>query len=157
MQSVLTPQQALEWMKYKVKTIHGISEANYNGTNFEPLFGTGQQGSGASPAVWLSLVVILLHTLDRLVPKRMSFSTPNWQHIQHERHTDAYVDDTSLGFTDPYTVFSYEELINHFQSVAQTWSDLLEYSGGSIKFLEVLMVCHLLGMGKGQALTTQGS
>ena len=51
--------EALEFMKYQVKTIHGITEDNYHGTIFAPLFGTGQ-GSGASPAVWLILVVILL-------------------------------------------------------------------------------------------------
>ena len=55
--------EALQFMKYTIKTIYGISEENYAGTPFEPLFGTGQ-GSGASPAVWLTLVVLLLHTLD---------------------------------------------------------------------------------------------
>lgn len=130
--AISTHANALKWMKYKVKTIYGISEDNYSGTEFEPLFGTGQ-GSGASPAVWLSLVVILLHTLDRLIPERMSFSTPNGK-IQHERLTDAYVDDTSLGFTDHQSALNYEELINRLQSVAQTWSDLLELSGGTLNF-----------------------
>lgn len=130
--AVCTHAHALEWMKYKVKTIYGISEDNYSGTEFEPLFGTGQ-GSGASPAVWLTLVVILLHTLDRLVPERMSLSTPNGI-IQHDRLTDAYVDDTSLGFTDHDCLFNYNELIQRLQSIAQTWSDLLEISGGSLNF-----------------------
>jgi hypothetical protein len=43
--------QALEMMKYTVKTIYGISEKKYTkGTPFKPFFGTGQ-GIGASPAV----------------------------------------------------------------------------------------------------------
>ena len=42
--------EALQFMRYTVKTVYGISEANYSGTIFEPLFGTGQV-SGASPAV----------------------------------------------------------------------------------------------------------
>jgi hypothetical protein len=67
---------ALQFMKYVVKTIHGASEANYHGTIFAPLFGTGQ-GSGASPAAWLSLVVILLQTMDRIIPDRINFSPPN--------------------------------------------------------------------------------
>ena len=50
-------------MKYMVKTVYGVSESNYTGTPFAPLFGTGQ-GSGASPAVWLSLVILPLHTFD---------------------------------------------------------------------------------------------
>jgi hypothetical protein len=65
--------EALQFMQYTVKTVYGILENNYHGTAFEPLFGTGQ-GSGASPSVWLTLVVILLHTLDRLVPDRMNFA-----------------------------------------------------------------------------------
>ena len=55
--------EALQFMKYTVKTMYGVSESNYHGTIFEPLFGTGQ-GSGASPSAWLSLVVLLLQTLD---------------------------------------------------------------------------------------------
>jgi hypothetical protein len=63
---------SLELMKYSVKTVYGISDTTYSGTPVEPLFGTGQ-GSGASPAVWLTLVVVLLNTLYRIVPDRMSF------------------------------------------------------------------------------------
>jgi hypothetical protein len=57
---------ALHFMKYTVKTIYGISEDNYHSTAFAPLFGTGQ-GSGASPLVWLTLVVLMLNTLDRIL------------------------------------------------------------------------------------------
>ena len=74
--SVNTHATCLNFMRYTVKTIHGIFEANYHGTPFEPLFGTGQ-GSGASPAVWLSLVVILMNTLDRVIPSRMTFVSPD--------------------------------------------------------------------------------
>ena len=57
-------------MRYMGKTIYSISEESYQGRLFEPLFGTGQ-GIGASPSVWLSsLVLILLQTLDRLIPDR---------------------------------------------------------------------------------------
>ncbi|KAI2492147.1 hypothetical protein MHU86_22412 [Fragilaria crotonensis] len=52
-QSVQTHADVLRLMHYTVKTVHGVSENNYSGTAFEPLFGTGQ-GSGASPAAWLS-------------------------------------------------------------------------------------------------------
>ena len=78
--------QALEMMKYTVKTVFGISENNYKGTPFEPLFGTGQ-GSGASPAVWLTLVVLLLDTLDRLITSRMTFSSPDLKQL-HKRLAD---------------------------------------------------------------------
>jgi hypothetical protein len=83
-------------MRYTVKTVYGISEDNYEGTPFESMFGTGQ-GSGASPAAWLSLVVLLMLTLDKLVPERIHFESPT---LRHSLLLDAFVDDTSLGFTD---------------------------------------------------------
>ena len=61
--AIQTHAEALLFMRYTVKTVHGVSEDSYQGTPFEPLFGTGQ-GSGASPAAWLTLVVLLMNTLD---------------------------------------------------------------------------------------------
>jgi hypothetical protein len=49
-------------MQYCVKTTFGLSEKSYQGTDELPLFDTGQAGSGALHAVWLTLVVILMHT-----------------------------------------------------------------------------------------------
>ena len=74
--AVQTHAEALRMMRYYVKTVHGISEDCYKGTVFEPLFGTGQ-GSGASPAAWLTLISILLNTIDRELPDdRMTFLDP---------------------------------------------------------------------------------
>ena len=39
--AVKTHADSLEFMRYMVKTIYGISEDNYKGTPYEPLFGTG--------------------------------------------------------------------------------------------------------------------
>jgi hypothetical protein len=77
-----TRATALKLMKYFVKTVYGISELNYHGTPFEPLFGTGQ-GSGASPAVWLTLVVLLLNCLDTLIKSRTNFQSPDGKQL-HE-------------------------------------------------------------------------
>lgn len=110
-----------------MKTVYGVSEDNYHGTPFEPLFGTGQ-GSGTSPATWLYLVVLLIHTLDRLIPERMSFSTPS---LQHSCLMDTFVDDTSLGFADS-GVLSCPEMITKLETIAQTWEHLLSISGGSL-------------------------
>ena len=120
---------ALQFMKYMVKTVYGISESNYEGTPFAPLFGTGQ-GSGASPAVWLSLVVLLLHTFDRIVPHRMNFQ-PISEGRPHSRSSDAFVDDTSVGFTSS-DESSYPDLISRLETVAQTWEKLLHLSGGKL-------------------------
>ena len=125
--AIHTHAEALQFMKYTVKTVYGISDDNYHGTPFKPRFGTGQ-GSGASPAAWLTLDVLLMHTLDRLVPERMSFATPN---LQHSRLMDAFVDNTSLGFTDS-GVLSCSNMISKLNSIAQTWEKLLSHSGGSL-------------------------
>ena len=126
--AIRTHAEALEFMQYSVKTIYGISDDTYQGTPFEPLFGTGQ-GSGASPSVWLSLVVVLLNTLDRLIPERFSFTSPdgNWSNT---RLVDAFVDDTSLGFSDSDSDLAH--LISRLQSIAQTWEHLLSLSGGAL-------------------------
>jgi hypothetical protein len=126
--AIKTHADALRFMQYSVKTIHGISEDSYEGTPFEPLFGTGQ-GSGASPAVWLTLVVLLLNTLDRIIPERTKFTSPDGSIIS-SRLVDAFVDDTSLGFTNIDS--TYEEMIHRLQEISQTWEHLLHLSGGSL-------------------------
>ena len=49
--------ESLWLMRYPIKHAYGISEDEYQGMIFEPLFGTGQ-GSGSSPAIWLGLLVV---------------------------------------------------------------------------------------------------
>ena len=108
--------------KMLFKTVHGVSEHNYHGTVFEPLFGTDQR-SGASPALWLVLSTVLTEAIDR-----MSFIDPTaWEELQGL--LDSFVDDTTLGLTD-CDKLSYNELIHHTQELAQTWERVLHYSGG---------------------------
>lgn len=116
-------------MKYTITMTHGISEENYAGTPFEPLFGTGQ-GSGASPAIWLTLVVILMDTLDRVIPERITFHSPDSEMV-HSCLIDAFVDDTSVGFTDP-GFLSLKTMVSKLSNIAQTWEKLLFYSGGAL-------------------------
>lgn len=120
----------LERMQYKVKIAFGISNQHYSGEQGKPLFGTGQ-GSGASPAVWLTLVVILMNTLDRLTRERIRFRSPD-SPMRHQRLTDAFVDDTSLAFNDNGHQMDYDTMINKMQQIAQNWENLLAYSGGAL-------------------------
>lgn len=128
--SIQTHADVLRLMKYTVKTVHGVSDQNYSGTVFEPLFGTGQ-GSGASPAAWLSLVVIMLNTFERLIPERMHFVSPDGT-ITNSRVIDAFVDDTAIGFTDGTRSLDFESLILRLQEISQTWEHLLHLSGGAL-------------------------
>jgi hypothetical protein len=78
-------------MQYAVKHVYGISETEYSSAISEPLFGTGQ-GSGASHAIWLSLVTVLLNGFNRLATEydiqglefhdRWNKISTNW-HIRH--------------------------------------------------------------------------
>ena len=134
--AVRTHAQSLELMRYTVKTVYGVSDTSYTGTPFAPLFGTCQ-GSGASPAVWLTVVVaVLLNTLERVCPLRMSFRSPDGVNV-HSRLVDAFVDDTALGFTDDGSM-SFEELVEQLEGMAQTWEKLLRYSGGSLNLSKCL-------------------
>jgi hypothetical protein len=85
-------------MKYFVKTVHGTSSEFYRVLRDYLLYGTGQ-GSGASPSIWLSLVIVLLTSLTILTPLAMSFVDP-WEDIFEERNVDSFVDDTSNGCND---------------------------------------------------------
>ena len=128
--AIQTHAEALCMMHYYVKTVHGISEDCYKGTVFVPLFGTGQ-GSGASPADWLTLIVILLNTIDKeLQDDRMTIIDPLTKK-PHSRLADAFVDDTMLGNSDSGDL-SYEDLIGRLQLIAQTWEHLLSYLGGAL-------------------------
>ena len=119
--AVRTHADSLQLMKYTVKTVHGISEEDYHGTPFSSLFGTGQ-GSGASSAVWLTLIVTLMNILDRLIPERMQFHSPDTL-MRHSRLIDAFVDDTSLGFTDA-GYLNLQTIITKLNHMAQTWEKL---------------------------------
>lgn len=117
-------------MQYSVKTTFGISQESYSGTASKPLFGTGQ-GSGASPAVWLTLVVVLMNTLDRITKERLRFRSPD-SPIHHARLIDAFVDDTSLVFNDNSCPMTPAQMITKMASIAQNWERLLAYSGGAL-------------------------
>jgi hypothetical protein len=105
-------------MKYFIKTAHGISEAFYRELRDYLLYGTGQ-GSGASPSVWLSIVVVLLTALTILAPIAMSFADP-WGDIFEERNANSFVDNTSNGCNNAHldTAMPFKELIAQGQACA---------------------------------------
>jgi hypothetical protein len=69
-----------------------------------------------------------MFTLDQLIPDRMYFASPQFT---HSRLIDAFLDDTSLGFTDSGKL-SCADMISRLTDIAQTWEHLLHYSGGSL-------------------------
>jgi hypothetical protein len=121
----------LQQMRYRVKTHYGVSDNSYTGTHDEPLFGTGQ-GSGASPAAWLTLVVVLMNAMEASTQERIRFGSPDNDDDQHARLLDAFVDDTALSFTEDDPTVTYEQIVRRLETVAQVWERLLFYSGGAL-------------------------
>jgi hypothetical protein len=97
---IATQAGVLASMQYGVKTAFGLSESYIQSLPGAFLFGTGQ-GSGASPASWLTLNTIMLDTLRDLVPRGMSYQSPDGT-SKVERHSDAFVDDTQNGLSDAH-------------------------------------------------------
>ena len=112
---------------------------------FESLFGTGQ-GRGASPSVWLTLVVVPMNTLDRIIPERMTFSSPTSPPQQHDRLINAFVDDTSLGFTDPGMLTLETNCSDLGKDTVLLWRHT--------RLIEVLLVHNVLGL---EERTTESS
>jgi hypothetical protein len=95
------------------------------------------QGSGASPAIWLWLLisVVLLSSLWRLIPREMIFESPS-QHIVLSQLSDSFVSDTHQnGINDAHLSqpLSLSTLIRNLESMAQTWERLLFSSGGALE------------------------
>ena len=130
----------LHLMRYAVKHMYGTSATEYTGSDSEPLFGTGQ-GSGASPAVWLGLVVILLNALDRMSSEDdipgLDFTDP-WDDFSARWRVGAFVDDTNQGILDASGMLSIEELVDQLRQAGQMWETLLHISGGSLNLSKCL-------------------
>ena len=116
-------------MEHFICTAHGISEASYKSSTERWLFGTGQ-GSGASPAVWLTLVICILSAFGAATNQSMNFATQNKQ-IKVNRKADSFVDDTTIGFKirqqEALTIMA---TLTGLQIMAQKWEKLLYATGG---------------------------
>jgi hypothetical protein len=121
-------------MRYAVKHVYGISSTEYHSTLLEPLFGTGQ-GSGASPAIWLSLVTVLLNAYDQLADDYdipgLAFNDP-WQELSAKWHIGAFVDDTNQATLDSTSLLTTSELTEQLRQAGQLWEKLLHISGGAL-------------------------
>lgn len=128
----------MQVMQYFIKTMHGISEAYYQSSQSYHLFSTGQ-GSGGSPSIWLSIVVVLLSALTAMAPAAMTFIKANpWCDILSEWNADSYVDDTFTGVNDVMhdDPLHWMEMFSLMQSMAQIWEHLLYSSGGVLELLK---------------------
>ncbi len=146
---VATYAGTLARMQYMNKSAFGVSDGYIQSSKETFLFGTGQ-GSGASPAVWLTISTVLLDTLGDLTPRGMLYKSPD-NSCQAERFSNAFVDNTQNGLTDACLPqpWSAETLIGHLKMMTQTWLGedtlLLRRRLGTLK---VLLLCALLEVGQ---------
>lgn len=118
MKALQCQAETLRTMRYSVKHNYGTSLQEYSGTDIEPLFGTGQ-GSGASPAIWLGLVVILLNAMDCISEQEdaipgLDFSDP-WKDLRTKWRVGVFVDDTNQGIMDSLGSQSIEDLVEQLR------------------------------------------
>ena len=112
--------KTLENMEFHLKTALGVSENYYKHTSTTPVHGSGQ-GSCASPTLWLLISTILMRCLDQGNPGILRSSI------------DGFVDDTSLFTNIPFQYSNMNEAVRNLQVATQTWSKLLEASGGKLE------------------------
>jgi hypothetical protein len=90
------------------------------------------QGSGASPAIWLSLVTVLLNSFDQLADEYdiqgLNFEDP-WKQFSAKWHIGAFVDDTNQAILDQTSSLTILELTEQLRQAGQLWEKLLHISG----------------------------
>ena len=59
----------LQEIRYKLKTLLGVSDEDYQHCELYPIYGTGQ-GSGSSPGIWLVISSTLLIVMNNLAMER---------------------------------------------------------------------------------------
>ncbi len=119
-------------MKYTIKTLYGTLEKYIQSSILSVIFGAGQ-GSGASPAVWLSISTVLLSALSTISGRGMVFSSPNGS-LASEHFSGAFVDDAQNGLSDsgislPWTA---ETKVRNLETMSQTW-ERLQLRGGALE------------------------
>ena len=96
-EAISAHSETLRSMRCSIKIAYGISDNHYKGSKTEPLAGTGQ-GSGASPAVLLSICRVLLKSyVGNKTKNCIRFQDPT-RSIHSRRRADAFWEDTSIGF-----------------------------------------------------------
>lgn len=112
-------------MEHCVRTQLGQSTTEYKSEFGKFLFGTGQ-GSGGSPAFWLSTSETILNAMDRHT-SGITLTNPAGS-IQQSRTEDKFIDDASLmtNGNDP------EEVVSQLQKNAQMHERFLFSTGGRL-------------------------
>jgi hypothetical protein len=130
--SVPPHADTLRNMLHKVRTSHGVSDEAYSALR-EHLYGIGQQGSGAGPAIWVALSIIMIECYKE-TENGMYFSDPE-NIVELEQWLDAFVDDAELGLNDFWNENNpaLGNMIDDFKKAAQKWERCIFTSAGALE------------------------
>ena len=113
-----------------VRTAFGDSDRSYGCTPDDPFHGTGQ-GSGASPAIWFAITVILI---DALLHERIgTFITLAISMRLIRFPAILFVDDTDFIVTGTTAHEDSTSILLYSQHALFIWSALLHATGGSLR------------------------
>lgn len=126
-----TQVSTLKNMIFSFKTTMGISQSSYQHTNATPIHGS-EQGSCASPCIWLLISSLLMDCL--IAGKVNRVDTTTRQVKSPDNHVkqwiDGFVDDTSNFCNTIISNHSIGDLATQLQEDATIWANLLAASGG---------------------------
>lgn len=133
--AILAHSETLRQINYTVKTVDGISEDHYCGTERQSFgWNRSRQRSISSSMAFHMLSYHLC--IQSVSPKSMKFSDPTGN-IVSTRFVDAFVDDsnTSVGFTShpKEEQLKPPKMLQLLQDCAQLWQNLLFASGGELE------------------------
>ena len=113
-----------------VRTAYGDSERSYGCTPDDPFHGTGQ-GSGASPAVWFAITIVLI---EALLHERIGTFIVTAISAQLIRFPAIlFVDDTDFIITGNANTETANSILLHSQHALYIWGALLHATGGSLR------------------------
>jgi hypothetical protein len=89
-----------------------------------------------------------MQTLENITSERVLFRSPDISEEAHTRLIDAFVDDTSLSFTEDDISKPYDQILQRLQDVAQKWERVLFFSGGASQSLRSAHGALYIGRGQ---------
>ena len=112
-----------------IRTAFGDSDISHNSTPDRPYHGTGQ-GSGASPAIWFAITIVLIEAL--LSENIGTFLTLVMSYKLLRIPAILLVDDTDFIVTGTTATEDAISIRLHSQRTLLLWSSLLHATGGSL-------------------------
>jgi hypothetical protein len=123
---------------HKIKTLYGISQAQYTNTIGELLYGPGQ-GSTIGPILWLLCFLLISLSLSSTAPRITLTTTTKDRETSYVG--EAFVDDTGLGtnlIDGTNATPAFIQVSRNLRTLSQEWERLLFSTGGTLNLQKCL-------------------